>query len=120
VGAKIIHNTTPLLAKNHVCIKPSRGSGFEISNPSYSFAAELVLVSIISDGERYCSSLLREHDSPPAAYIQERHRIQWAVPNLIHYSGADACDFAPTRKSKPLLDPRMKKLELLPKSLLVN
>src|SRR5215469_3128757 len=90
VSTQVVYNSLTILAKDHICIKAACDVSSKGSNPGYCFATVLILVRVILNCERYSRPLLREHDSSPTSDIKEWHGVRCAMPNFVHYSGADA------------------------------
>jgi hypothetical protein len=117
---EVVHDTAALLAVDHVSIDAANPARLERAQPGDGFSAEWVEVGIVLDGEGHVAAVLREHNPPPRAHIEERKGVRSPVPHLIHDPAANSDKAVPAAKAEAPLDLGMQPLEVGPESALVD
>ena len=115
MGSEVVDDAAASLAPDHRRVEASRAPReLERARPRDGLAAEPVDVRVVLDPEGHVAAALREHDPPPRAQDEERHRERRPAPELLHHALADRGDAVGAREAEPALDLGVQAVEVSP------
>src|SRR3989442_6448818 len=120
VRSEIVDDAAACFAVDHVRVEPARATRLERANPGNRLTTEPVDKRIILNRERDIASRFGEHDAAPRADVEERHRVEPALPDLFHEATADRSEVVGACEAKPPLDLRMQTAKVRAEDALVD
>ena len=107
VGAEVVDDAAAVFGVDHVGVEAALAAGLEGADPGDGFAAEVVLVGVVLDGEGDVVALLGEHDGAPGADVEEGQGVGCAVPDAVHGAAADGGEAGLGGEGEAALDLRV-------------
>src|SRR5687768_10788132 len=102
--AEVVDNPSPSVAVDHVRVEAMYATRLKSSDPRNGLTAELVDEGVVLDCQGNVSARLREHDSAPAADVEEWLGVAPALPDLVHHAAPDRRDTVGTREAESPLN----------------